>query len=269
MALQLGTTVGSTVGTTASTAVWPTTESATTSTTAGQWIGCHLGTTYSPTTKYLSRRQRSWPWQREQGGLMDYVPPSSGCASFHSEPATSRFNRHKAVWRENLNLFPWHLKALEAMPINWISAPKCNLPFDSASRYPVLSKEQLACSATLEHFIQISSVKKLPPETTNGLLSNFFPVRKKCTDNMRGCIDLRRSNQHIWNEHFKMEGLHTIQTLIQRNSLITKVDLSDFYMHFLIGQDNGRYMRSCGRARTTSALACPSDWPRPRGLPPK
>jgi hypothetical protein len=128
----------------------------------------------------------------------------------HSTPATGQCNRHKAVWRKNLKLSPWHLKALEAMPLDWISLPECNLPFDSASRYPVLSKERLACSATLEHYIKIGSFKELPPETTDGLWSTFFPVPKKGTDKMRGCIDLRRPNQHIWYEHFKMEGLHTI-----------------------------------------------------------
>ena len=40
-----------------------------------------------------------------------------------------------------------------------------------------------------------------------------------------------------------MEGLHTIQQLIRRDHLITKVDLSDFYMHFLIGHADRRYMR--------------------------
>jgi hypothetical protein len=44
-------------------------------------------------------------------------------------------------------------------------------------------------------------------------------------------------------EHFKMEGLHTSQQLIRRNDLITKVDLSGFCMHFLIGQADGKYMR--------------------------
>ena len=57
-----------------------------------------------------------------------------------------------------------------------------------------------------------------------------------------GCIDLCRPNERIWYEHFKMEGLHTIQQLIRRNDYITKVDLDDFYMHFLIGQANRRYM---------------------------
>ena len=105
------------------------------------------------------------------------------------------------------------------MPIDWISLPECNLPFDSASTYPVLSKEQLACSATLEHYIKIGSVKELPPQTTDGLWSTFFrstfsPVPKKGTNKMPRCIDLRRLNQHIWYEHYKMEGLHTIQQLI-------------------------------------------------------
>ena len=40
-----------------------------------------------------------------------------------------------------------------------------------------------------------------------------------------------------------MEGLHTIQQLIRRNNYITKVDLSDFYMHFLISKADCRYMR--------------------------
>ena len=40
-----------------------------------------------------------------------------------------------------------------------------------------------------------------------------------------------------------MEGLHTIQQLIRRNDLITKVDLSNFCMHFRISQADGRYMQ--------------------------
>ena len=41
------------------------------------------------------------------------------------------------------------------MPIEWISFPEYNLPFDSIGGYPVLHKERLACLATLEHYIKI------------------------------------------------------------------------------------------------------------------
>ena len=66
---------------------------------------------------------------------------------------------------------------------------------------------------------------------------------KKGTDKMRGCVDHCKPNSCIWYEYFEMEGLHTIQQLIRCNELITKVDLSDFYMHFRIGHADCRYMR--------------------------
>jgi len=143
------------------------------------------------------------------------------------------------------------------MPIEWISLPENNSPFDSATRYPVDSKERLACSKTLEHYIKIGSVEELPPETADGLWSTFFPVPKKGTDKMRGCIDLRKSNEHIEYEHFKMEGLHTIQQLIRRNDYITKVDLSDFYMHFLIGKADRRYMRFMWEGKKYQCVGMP------------
>ena len=40
-----------------------------------------------------------------------------------------------------------------------------------------------------------------------------------------------------------MEGLHTIQRLLCRNNYTTKLDLSDFYMHFLISQADHKCMQ--------------------------
>ena len=56
-------------------------------------------------------------------------------------------------------------------------------------------------------------------------------------------MDLCKPNCCIWYKHFKMEGLRTVQQLIYCNNLITKVDLSDFYMHFLISKVDCRYMQ--------------------------
>ena len=61
-----------------------------------------------------------------------------------------------------------------------------------------------------------------------------------------------------------MEGLHIIQQLIHRNNSITKVDLSDFYMHFLIGHSDGRYMRFMWEGKKYQ-IGMPFVWPRPRG----
>ena len=55
------------------------------------------------------------------------------------------------------------------MLINWISLPETNLPFDSATKHPIGSGEQLASLATLKHYIKICSVEELPLETSDGL----------------------------------------------------------------------------------------------------
>ena len=93
-------------------------------------------------------------------------------------------------------------------------------------------------------------MEELPPETSDGIWSTFFPVPKKGLDKMQDCVDLRKPYRCIRYKHFKMEGLHTIQQLICHNDLITKVDLRDFYMHFFIGHTDRKYMRfmSCERA---------------------
>ena len=74
---------------------------------------------------------------------------------------------------------------------------------------------------------------------------------------MRGCVDLRKPNSCIWYKHFKMGRLHTIQQLIRRNDLITKVDLSDFYMHLLIGHADRRYMRFMWESKKYQCIGMP------------
>ena len=112
-------------------------------------------------------------------------------------PVTGRSNLFKKVWRDALKFSPWHLEALKAMPIDWISPPKTNLPFDSATRYLVSSKERVAYFTTFEHYLKISSDHEFPPETSDGLMSTFFLVPKKGTDKIRGCVDIRKPNSCI------------------------------------------------------------------------
>ena len=130
--------------------------------------------------------------------------------SAHSRPVGGHLKQFAPEWRRLLKLSPWHLTALEGMPLEWDSIPSHNLPFDSAARYRPDSKERQACSKTLAHYLEIGSVMPLPVNTTDGLWSTFFPVPKKGTDKMRGCLDLRGLNDHLTYHHFKMEGLHTV-----------------------------------------------------------
>ena len=117
-----------------------------------------------------------------------------------------RIPHFKDRWIKTLRLSPWHLQALDGVPIDWEQPLPDNKPFDLAWRFKPDSKERVACSTILQHYLDIGSVRILSPDTTDGHWSTFFPVPKKGTDKMRGCVDLRCTNECIRYEHFKLEG---------------------------------------------------------------
>ena len=96
----------------------------------------------------------------------------------HTLPVGGRLPHFKDRWNKTLRLSPWHLQALEGVPIDWEQAPPENQPFDSALRYPPGSKERVSCTKTLQHYLAIGSVRPLPADTQDGLWSTFFPVPK-------------------------------------------------------------------------------------------
>ena len=78
---------------------------------------------------------------------------------------------------------------------------------------------------------------------TTGVWSSFFPVPKKGTDKVRGCINLTTINPYLKYQHFKMEGTHTVAQMLRRKDYITKLDMSDFYMHLAVSRADRKYLR--------------------------
>ena len=74
---------------------------------------------------------------------------------------------------------------------------------------------------------------------------------------MRGCVDLRKPNSCIRYEHFQDGGASHYSAAHLPQRLITKVDLSDFYMHFLIGQADRRYMRFMWEGKKYECIGMP------------
>ena len=59
---------------------------------------------------------------------------------------------------------------------------------------------------------------------------------------MRPIIDLRELNKFIHWEHFKMEGIHLIQMLLQEGNWMMKLDLKDAYFAVPIHHTHRRYL---------------------------
>ena len=95
-----------------------------------------------------------------------------------------------------------------------------NRLFDSAVGLQGRQLESQACRDTLKHYLEIGSIRGLLDQAdTTGVWMSFFPVAKKGTSKMRGCMDARYPNQHLMYHHFKMEGVHILQSVMHRRDL--------------------------------------------------
>ena len=120
----------------------------------------------------------------------------------HKTQIAGRLRNHLHEWRRISG--PWHRKVIkEGIPLQWVSGhPPFNRPFDSATSLHGRSREFEGCSKTLQHYLDIGSVVPLANQNeTDGVWSTFFPVAKKGTDKLRGCIDLRTINPYLQYEH--------------------------------------------------------------------
>ena len=75
------------------------------------------------------------------------------------------------------------------------------------------------------------------PASTKGFYSNMFMVPKK-DGGQRPVINLKHLNRFVKSEHLKMEGLHTVKALIQKNNSLAKVDLKDAFFMVPIAQQH-------------------------------
>ena len=181
------------------------------------------------------------------------VPPP------HDIPVGGRLEHFQKRWTSLPGATQWHMKAMQGIPLDFLDGqkPQPNRPYDSAARLQPRSSELEACSATLQHQLECGAVEELPAHTTGGLWSTFFPVAKKNTTKVRGCLDLRPLNRHLRYEHFKMEGLHTVRDLLRRRDFMAKVDLSDYFFHLPIPLEHREYFRFMWQGKKYQCTAMP------------
>ena len=79
--------------------------------------------------------------------------------------------------------------------------------------------------------VEVSSL----PETTH--FSQIFVVPKK-DGGFRPIINLRKLNNHVPYEHFKMESLKDVKDLIQPGDFMAKIDLKDAFFHVPLARES-------------------------------
>ena len=75
-----------------------------------------------------------------------------------------------------------------------------------------------------------------------GFISNVFLAPKK-DGGQRSVINLKKLNEHVHTEHFKMEGTHLLKDLLRKRDWMAKVDLKDAYVMVPIHREDRDFLK--------------------------
>ena len=113
---------------------------------------------------------------------------------------------------------------------------------DVLATAPVLPPEEAAqIKGELRLLLEKGAVTPVP-DSQGGFYSNLFLVPKK-NGQMRLVINLKRLNEWVSTEHFKMEGTPTLKDILQLGDWFVKVDPKDAYFTIPIDSNQQQYLR--------------------------
>ena len=79
-------------------------------------------------------------------------------------------------------------------------------------------------------------------EDSESFFSQMFLVPKK-NGRQRPVINLKRLNQSVKTEHFKMEGIHMLKDLLRAGDWMAKIDLKDVYFMIPTSQEDRDFLK--------------------------
>ena len=172
---------------------------------------------------YTNCKWQSPPWL---GLLKQGISPMAAVIARSHKLFAGRLSLFIPNWRV-LTKDQWVLQTVtEGYHIPLLSAPKQEViphsPHFSSENQTLLQEE-------IQTLLEKQAIEIVPLQTM-GFYSSMFMVSKK-DGGQRPVINLKRLNNHVRSEHFKMESLHTVKSLLQKGDWMTKVDLKDaFFM---------------------------------------
>lgn len=153
-------------------------------------------------------------------------------------------------WR-TLTSDPQILSIVAGYKISFLKTPfQTFLPFTQTS-----GQEALLISQEVNELLQKGAIQKIP-FTRDGFYSRLFLVPKK-GGSMRPVIDLSSLNKFIVNEHFQMENLGCVKTLLLPGDFMTNIDLKDAYLSVPVHETSRKFLRFLWKGKSYQFKALP------------
>ena len=105
--------------------------------------------------------------------------------------------------------------------------------------YNIIIRSSVTCIhyKEVKSLLQKQVIQHLPTLPVR-FYSNMFMVPKK-GGGQRPVINLKYLNHFMKSEHFKMEGLHTVKTLLRKNDWMAKIDPEQIHSTLLLLENAG------------------------------
>ena len=163
-----------------------------------------------------------------------------------------RTQYHMDNWKR-VTQDPWVLHIAEGYELEFESPPyqSCQPVTMASGNQAALIQEEVNALVKKEAIIRIPS-----EEAREGFFSTLFLVPKK-EGQFRPVINLRPLNRFLRYHHFKMEGIHLLQDLLQEGDWMCRIDLKDAYFAIPIASHHQKYLRFSWKGQTFQFTCLP------------
>jgi ribonuclease HI len=148
-----------------------------------------------------------------------------------------QLTNHLKYWKtitNNRNI----LEYVEGIKLDFLEIPKQTF---EPKPFEVTKELRQKINAKLQEYLNKEIIQKVYPEKGH-FISNIFTKQKKDGD-IRIVLDVSNLNDYIEDEHFKMEGVREIKTMIKRNSFMASIDWKDAYYTVNLDSNFRKYFR--------------------------
>ena len=130
------------------------------------------------------------------------------------------------------------LNTIRGYEIDFIKKP-CQMKRPHPSQFN--SVQQQLIGKEITELCKKGAVTEIPTFPESGDFSTLFLVPKKDCE-QRPAINLKSFNSFVEVPHFKMEGIHTLRSLVGKGDWLVKIDLKDAFFLHPICQEHKKFL---------------------------